>query len=68
MGKKAEFGVLDVARILHKDPQFVRVGLQRGFFNFGCAFKIKEESNRYQYVVYQDKFFQTIGKTREEVS
>lgn len=68
MGKKLEFGISDVARILHKDPQFVRVGLQRGFFDFGCAFKIKDEG-RYQYVIYPDKFFKTIGKNKEsEVS
>lgn len=68
MRKKAELTIVEIAKILHKDPQFVRVGLQRGFFNFGCAFKIKEDG-RYQYVVYPDKFFQTIGKTREsEVS
>lgn len=66
MGKKVELGVLKVAKILQKDPQFVRIGLQRGFLDFGCAFKQKENGN-YSYVIYPEKFYQTIGVKREDV-
>lgn len=65
MGKKVELGVLEVAKILQKSPQFVRVGLQRGFLDFGCAFKLKD-SGRYNYVIYPEKFYQTIGVKRNE--
>lgn len=65
MGKKIKLGVLEVAKILQKSPQFVRIGLQRGFLDFGCAFKLKE-GGRYNYVIYPEKFYQTIGVKRNE--
>ena len=36
--------VTEIARAMHKDAQYVRVGLQQGIFKFGYAVKL-ESSN-----------------------
>ena len=48
--------VSDVAAALGVSAQTVRVGLQKGLFPFGVAFKIKDENKNYAYVIYPKKF------------
>lgn len=67
MSKKADITVEEVAKILRKNPQFVRIGLQQNRLPFGNA--VKTTSGRWSYVIYPEKFYETIGKKREsEVS
>lgn len=43
---------------MHKSAQFIRVGLQTGRLPFGSAVKVK---NRWNYVIYPNKFYEYIG-------
>ena len=65
MSKKADLNVEEAAKILRKNPQFVRIGLQQNRLPFGNA--IKSPSGRWNYVIYPEKFYETIGKKKEEV-
>ena len=44
-------------------PQTVRVGLQKGVFPFGAAFKIPG-STRYTYVIYPAEFERLFGEVK----
>ena len=57
--------VLEIAQAMHKDPQFVRVGLQRGILPFGYAFKL-DNSNEYNYYCPDRKVWEEIGYFRSE--
>ena len=46
------------SELMHKSPQFIRVGLQMGKLPFGSAVKVK---NRWNYVIYPNKFYEYIG-------
>lgn len=48
------------ARIMKKDPQFVRQGLILGFLKFGIAMK-KDGSTQYDYYISPLKFWQETG-------
>lgn len=48
------------ARVMKKDPQFIRQGLILGFLTFGVAFK-KEGSSQYDYYISPMKFWQETG-------
>lgn len=48
------------ARIMKKDPQFVRRGIIQGLLKFGVAFK-KEGSSQYDYYISPMKFWQETG-------
>ena len=52
--------VRDVAKILNKGDQCIRIGLQRGLFPFGTA--INAGGNRYNYIIYPEKFKEYIGE------
>lgn len=43
--------VADAARVLGKDPQFVRIGLQNGKLPIGVAFKTDEDNSKYDYYI-----------------
>ena len=38
--------IIEIAKAMHKDAQYVRVGLQQGIFRFGYAIKL-DDSNEY---------------------
>lgn len=57
--------VIEIAQAMHKDPQFVRVGLQRGILPFGYAFKL-DNSNEYNYYCPDRKVWEEIGYFRSE--
>ena len=46
------------SKLMHKSPQFIRVGLQTGRLPFGSAVKVK---NRWNYVISPHKFYEYIG-------
>ena len=48
------------ARVMKKDPQFIRQGLILGFLTSGVAFK-KEGSSQYDYYISPMKFWQETG-------
>ena len=48
------------ARVMKKDPQFVRQGIIQGFLKFGVAFK-KDGSSTYDYYISPMKFWQETG-------
>ena len=43
--------VSEAAKMLGVTDQFVKVGLQRGAFEFGTAFKKNDRSRTYSYVI-----------------
>ena len=52
--------VTEAARIMGKDPQFVRIGLQRGLLPFGWAIKISPK--RYSYFISEKLFAEFVGE------
>lgn len=56
--------VADAAKMLGVNPQFIRVGLQRGVFDFGAAFKTDDKNRSYSYVIYPEKLKEHVGKDR----
>ncbi|MBQ9437606.1 MAG: hypothetical protein IJU50_04680 [Lachnospiraceae bacterium] len=48
------------ARVMKKDPQFIRQGIIQGMLSFGVAFK-KEGSGQYDYYISPIKFWQETG-------
>lgn len=46
--------VEEVAKLMNKSPQFIRVCLQRGLLPFGTATKMPN-SNKYTYVIFENK-------------
>lgn len=52
------------ARVMKKDPQFIRQGLIKGFLTFGTAYK-KERNTQYSYYISPMKFWQETGYVYE---
>lgn len=52
--------ITEVARAMHKDAQYVRLGLQQGLLKFGYVMK-KEDSNDYNYYCPDRKVWEEIG-------
>lgn len=50
--------IKEAANLMHKSPQFIRVGLQTGKLPFGSAVKV---SKRWNYIIYPDLFYKFIG-------
>lgn len=50
--------IKEAAKLIHKSPQFIRVGLQTGRLPFGTAVKVKE---RWNYLIYPELFYQYLG-------
>lgn len=55
--------VKEVAEMLGTTELTVRVGLQKGVFPFGTAFKVKEGGKHYKYVFYPEKVREFCGKS-----
>ncbi len=51
--------VSEVAKIMGYQPQFLRLSLQQGLFDFGVA--VKTSSNRYTYYINANKFYKYMG-------
>ena len=52
--------ILEIANATGKDPQYLRVGLQRGILKFGFAFK-KDNSTEYNYFCPDKKVWEELG-------
>ena len=54
--------IKEAAGIIGVSPLTIRIGLQRGLFPFGIAFKTKEGNKRYCYVLYPEKVREYLGE------
>ena len=52
--------ITEIAAAMHKDAQYVRVGLQKGILKFGVAIKL-DNSNEYNYYCPDRKVWEEIG-------
>ena len=52
--------ITEIAVAMHKDAQYVRIGLQQGILKFGYAIKL-ENSNEYNYYCPDRKVWEEIG-------
>ena len=57
--------IIEIAKAMHKDAQYVRVGLQQGIFRFGYAIKL-DDSNEYNYYCPDRKAWEEIGYFQPE--
>ena len=57
--------IIEIAKAMHKDAQYVRVGLQQGIFRFGYAIKL-DDSNEYNYYCPDRKVWEEIGYFQPE--
>lgn len=55
-----------IAPIMGRNPQAIRVGLQNGQYPFGTAYK-KDGSTHYTYDIYPKKFYELYGRLPEGV-
>lgn len=60
---KKKISIKEAAALMGKSVQFVRVGLQRGAFNFGSAVKL---SSRWSYHISPELFYEYLNGKREE--
>ena len=51
--------ITEIAAAMHKDAQYVRIGLQQGILKFGYAIKL-ENSNEYNYYCPDRKVWEEI--------
>lgn len=51
----------EAARLLGVTPMTIRIGLQKGVFPFGVAFKLNEHNKNYKYVIYPGKVLEYAG-------
>jgi len=56
--------IAEIARAMHKDAQYVRVGIQKGYLRFGIAVKA-EGSGEYSYYCPDRKVWEEIGYFNE---
>ena len=57
----ANVPVTVAAKVMRKDPMFIRIGLQRGLLPFGVAFKKDAHSGQYDYYISPKLFFEFTG-------
>lgn len=58
--------IVEIARATGKDPQYLRIGLQKGILRFGYAFK-KDNSGEYNYFCPDKKVYDELGYFNEKV-
>ena len=58
---KPELTVEEVAKRMGCSQQKVRIGIQRGKYTFGVAFKLGGEKN-FTYTIYPEKFYELYGQ------
>lgn len=56
--------ITEIAKATGKDPQFIRLGLQRGIFKFGYAFK-NNNSSEYNYFCPDKQVWEELGYFKE---
>lgn len=60
-----KLSVIDAAKIMKKDPQFIRKGLRTGRLPFGSAIYVHKK--RYSYYISPIKFANYLGITEERL-
>lgn len=53
--------VKEVAELLGKTQQTIRIGLQLGVLPFGTAYKTNPENKSYTYIIFPEKVREYIG-------
>lgn len=56
--------VKHAAKMMGVTEQCIRVGLQKGAFDFGVAFKSKDTNKSYYYMIYPEKLIEVVGQER----
>lgn len=56
--------ISEIARATGKDASYIRFGLQKGYLNFGSAFKM-EGSNEFSYFCSDKRVFEETGYFRD---
>lgn len=59
--------IAEIAKAMHKDPQYVRLGLQQGILKFGYAMKL-DSSGDYSYYCPDRKVWEEIGYYCPEIA
>ncbi|MCM1577668.1 MAG: hypothetical protein NC078_02560 [Ruminococcus sp.] len=49
------------AKVMKKDPQFIRIGIRNGKLPFGTAFKKDEKQEQYDYYISPKLFYEYTG-------
>ena len=57
---------IEAAKIIGKNPEYIRAGLRQGVFNFGSAVPPKKEGGNWNYNIIKSKFYEYAG-IREEM-
>ncbi len=65
MGRKQEINVETAARIMKKNAEYVRLGLQNKQLDFGSA--VQKEDGKWSYHIVPNKFYDYMGMKREEI-
>ena len=52
--------------MLDTTPLTIRIGLQKGVFDFGVAFKRRADSKNYTYIIYPEKLREYCGVKEDE--
>ena len=64
------YNIESVALALGKDPQTIRILLQRGMLPFGIAYKRNDNNKNYDYILYPEKIreyiWEDIKPTKEK--
>lgn len=63
--KKGNLTIKQVARLMNKSEQFVRIGLQRNILPFGVAIKLDGKA-KYSYHISPNKFYEYMGITETD--
>lgn len=61
MGKVETLTPIEAARIIGKNPEYIRAGLRQGVFNFGSAVPPKNPKGRWNYNIIKSKFYEYAG-------
>lgn len=52
---------IEAARIIGKNPDYIRIGLRQGVFNFGSAVPPKKPGGNWNYNIIKSKFLEYAG-------
>ncbi|MGN0499361.1 MAG: hypothetical protein ACI4F6_09935 [Acutalibacteraceae bacterium] len=56
--------IIEIAKASGKDPQYIRIGLQKGLLKFGYALR-KDNSSEYNYYCPDKQVWEQLGYFRE---
>lgn len=56
--------IKEVSKLSGHSPQTIRIGLQKGIFDFGACFKTGD-AKQYVYVIYPERVYELFGRGKE---